>query len=53
MHDGVDHLIHSENYRGYNDGSDQHDNCALYQLAFCWPRSLIPQLGVRLLDICK
>ena len=48
----LDHLIHREDNRGNNDGSDQHDNCALDQLAFRLS-SLIPKFGIRLLDICK
>jgi hypothetical protein len=59
--DGIDYvahkeatnLVHAEYYRGDNNGSNQHDNSAFDNLAFCWPRSLVPQLGIRLLNIRK
>jgi hypothetical protein len=53
MHQIIDHLIHAPDYKSDYDGSNHYYNRAFDQLTFGRPRSLIPQLGIRLLDIRK
>jgi hypothetical protein len=51
VHQVIDNLIHAVDYRSDNDGSNHHDNRALDQLTLGRPGGLVPEFGVRLLDI--
>ncbi len=53
VHYRVHYLVHNKYHDGYYDGSNHNNDTAIRELTLGWPRNLINQFVIRILDILK